>query len=363
MSFLGEMDLKLGEPLNEKVLKRDLQKIFNLNYFTKLDPEFIGSQKPGYYKIRLNVEEKRTGSLNVGGGYGQRSGLFFYSDIYFDNLFGTGQLLALKGQFGENQTSYQVKYFNPWMWDDRRSLLLKLWDTKGGYGFNPLDNSFTEEERFGAYVEFGIPISYELRFFHGFKAENVKQPQQNVSDFDIFSYTFGISYDTRDFKFNPRTGYYGRYTIERGIDASYKALNFTKHDFTLSKFTQTFENQTIAKRLILGLLKGETEPSELYFVGGPNTVRGYEEFPNSFANGRAQAIFNLEYRFLFNQTFQALLFVDVGWASSLGNEFKNARIGKGLGLRIQSPLGPIRLDYGFDDKSESRLHFNIGHVF
>ena len=112
------MDLKLGEPLNEKVLKRDLQKIFNLNYFTKLDPEFIGSQKPGYYKIRLNVEEKRTGSLNVGGGYGQRSGLFFYSDIYFDNLFGTGQLLALKGQFGENQTSYQVKYFNPWMWDD-----------------------------------------------------------------------------------------------------------------------------------------------------------------------------------------------------------------------------------------------------
>ena len=81
--------------------------------------------------------------------------------------------------------------------------MLKLWDTKGGYGFNPLDNSFTEEERFGAYVEFGIPISYELRFFHGFKAENVKQPQQNVSDFDIFSYTFGISYDTRDFKFNP----------------------------------------------------------------------------------------------------------------------------------------------------------------
>ena len=45
----------------------------------------------------------------------------------------------------------------------------------------------------------------------------------------------------------------------------------------------------------------------MYFVGGPNTVRGYEEFPNSFANGRAQAIFNLEYRFLFNQMISSVV--------------------------------------------------------
>ena len=360
--ILREMDLKTGDPLNEKTLEYDIRKIYNLNYFSKLDPLFKEGDAPDSYKLTLDIEEKRTGTLNVGGGYGQRSGLFFYTDIYVDNVFGTGQLVGLKGQFGSQITSYQFKYYNPWMWDDRRSFLFKVWDTEGGFGYNPSDQSFTAEERTGTYVEFGIPFSYEFRISHGFKAEHVKQPDLNNRVYDITSYTFGMSYDSRDFRFNPREGYFSQYTVERGFVGTNNALNFTKHDLTLSKFTPTFKKQTIATRLILGKMFGDTEPSEIYFVGGPNTVRGYEEFPDSFASGRSQSLLNVEYRFLFNDTFQALLFVDAGWASSLGS-WKNGKIGKGIGVRIQSPLGPIRLDLGIDEKAESRIHFNIGHVF
>jgi len=360
--ILREMDLKVGDPLNEKKVEYDVRKIYNLNYFSKLDPLFKEGDSPDSYKLTLDIEEKRTGTLNLGGGYGQRSGLFFYTDVYVDNVFGTGQLVGLKGQFGKQITSYQFKYYNPWMWDDRKSLLFKLWDTEGGFGYNPDDQSFTEEERKGAYIEFGIPLTYELRLSHGFKAERVKQPDLNNRIYDLTSYTFGVSYDTRDFRFNPREGYFHQYTTERGFIGTDKALNFTKHDVTLSKFTPTFKKQTIATRLLLGKMYGDTEPSEIYFVGGPNTVRGYEEFPDSFGTGRSRAILNIEYRFLFNDTFQALLFVDAGWASSLG-EWENGKIGKGIGVRIQSPLGPIRLDLGIDEKGESRIHFNIGHVF
>lgn len=359
--ILREMDLKVGDPLNEKTVEYDVRKIYNLNYFSKLDPLFRPGDSPDSYKLTLDLEEKRTGTLNVGGGYGQRSGLFFYTDVYVDNVFGTGQLVGLKGQFGKQITSYQFKYFNPWMWDDRKSLLFKLWDTEGGFGYNPTDETFTEEERKGTYVEFGIPFTYEFRVSHGFKAERVKQPDLNRT-YDLTSYTFGMTYDTRDFRFNPRDGYYHSYTVERGFVGTSTALNFTKHDLTLSKFTPTFKKQTLATRLLLGKMYGDTEPSEIYFVGGPNTVRGYEEFPDSFATGRSRAILNIEYRFLFNDTFQALLFVDAGWASSLG-AWENGKIGKGVGIRIQSPLGPIRLDLGIDEKGESRIHFNIGHVF
>ena len=53
----------------------------------------------------------------------------------------------------------------------------------------------------------------------------------------------------------------------------------------------------------------------------------------------------------------------MGWASSLGTNLLDAKIGKGLGFRINSPLGPIRIDFGIDEKGEMRTHLNIGHVF
>ena len=137
---------------------------------------------------------------------------------------------------------------------------------------------------------------------------------------------------------------------------------FEKYDLNLQSFYQTYEKQTIATRLMTGLMKGDLEPSEVYYVGGPNTVRGYREFPNSFASGDKQIIGNLEYRFIFNDVFQALLFIDAGWAPSVG-ELKNGKLGKGFGFRFTSPLGPMRLDFGFSDKNDLRIHFNIGHIF
>ena len=66
-------------------------------------------------------------------------------------------------------------------------------------------------------------------------------------------------------------------------------------------------------------MNGTVEDTEYYFVGGPNTVRGYDEYPNSFAFGKNQLVGNLEYRFLLSDIFQFLLFIDAGWASSIGS--------------------------------------------
>ena len=109
-------------------------------------------------------------------------------------------------------------------------------------------------------------------------------------------------------------------------------------------------------------MEGDIEESEEYYVGGPNTVRGYRAFPDSFGRGKHRLVTNVEYRLLFNDTFQALFFVDWGWAQSLG-DITNGHIGKGFGFRVMSPLGPIRLDFGIDDENVMRTHFNIGHVF
>ncbi|MDA1353256.1 MAG: BamA/TamA family outer membrane protein [bacterium] len=358
-------DIKLGEPLNDISLKRDLRKIFNLNYFGKLDPSFEPTDEPDHYKLKLSLEEKSTGSVNFGAGYGQRSGLFAYSDLNIDNIFGTGQLIMLKGQWGENANSYQFKYHNPWMWDDRKSFTFRLWDTQGNIGFDTIGGGLRREQRQGFSTTFGVPITYDFRTSHEFKWENIEIPENTTSlgnKYHIRSYNFGVSYDTRDVAFNPREGMYHYISIEKGLPVDDIALDFIKYDTTWNWFFPTFEKQTFATRFILGQMSGDTEPSELYYVGGPNTVRGYAHFPNSFANGEQRLITNFEYRFLINDIFQTLVFVDWGWSRSLGNPSKG-KWGKGFGIRIMSPLGPIRLDFGLDELNEMRIHFNIGHVF
>ena len=116
--------------------------------------------------------------------------------------------------------------------------------------------------------------------------------------------------------------------------------------------------------------------TEWYQVGGANTVRGYED-RDPFAYGNKQILLNLEYRFLFTDMFQIVLFVDAGYAPNIKDDngdiviygadptrLINYKIGKGVGLRYNIPaLGPLRLDAGIDERGTIRIHFSVGHTF
>ncbi len=366
--ILREIDIKKGEKINQKEIKNNLSRVFNLNYFSEVIPDITPSAvTKNTYDLLINVKEKSTDSVNFGGGWGQQSGMFLYSDLNINNLLGTGQLIALKGQWGRNLTTYQFKYHNPWMFGNRRSLTYRAWNTRGNFGFNNMFSSgYRPETRYGMDVAVGLPHSYELRSNHKVKVEEVKISDSDTSvasNYSIQSYTYTVSYDTRDIMFNPLNGAFYVASIENGFKFRSNSLGFSKYDLSVSNFFQTFEKQTIATRVKLGRINGNVEDTEYYFIGGPNTVRGYVEYPYSFGFGKSQLLANIEYRFLLSEIFQFLLFVDAGWASSLGSDITKGKVGKGFGFRINSPLGPIRIDFGIDELGDMRTHFNIGHIF
>ena len=366
--ILREIEFDKEKKVNEKEIKNNLAKIYNLNYFSEVVPDIVPSESTkNAYDIIINVKEKSTDSINFGGGWGQRSGGFLYSDLNINNLLGTGQLIALRGQWGSNLQTYQFKYHNPWMFGKRKSFTYRAWNTRGNFGFNNLTTSgFRPETRYGMDAAVGLPHSYELRSNHKIKTEDVYIAESSTSvasNYSIQSYTYSLGYDTRDVIFNPLNGEYYIMSIENSFKFKSNSLIFTKYDASFSNFHQTFENQTIATRVAIGKINGTIQSTEYYYIGGPNTVRGYVEYPNSFAYGKAQLLGNIEYRFLLSDIFQFLFFIDAGWASSLGNDITQGKIGKGVGFRINSPLGPIRIDFGIDELGEMRTHFNIGHVF
>ncbi len=363
-----EMDLKPGSVLKDQILQEDLRRIYNLNYFSSLVPDLIPTTANNYALV-LDIQEKSSQSVNFGGGYGQTSGFFGFVDLNLDNFMGTGQLVGLKTQIGKT-TTFEVKYFNPWITDDRKSLGFKVWRSSGLMDYaDPITHVITDrnETRMGGEVTYGWPFSYFLRTYHTLKAETVQPETDNW--YKIFSYKFTISYDTRDVWFNPRKGYFASLDVEKGLKPTFlgtvfnNATDFLKTDLDSRYFHQLFENQVVALRFCAGYMNGDLALKQPYYVGGSNTVRGYDNL-NPFGVGNKRVFANFEYRLLFNDTFSAVGFVDVGAASfqTLFN-LNLFHWGKGLGLRINTPIGPIRLDYGFGDSGKGIFYFNIGHTY
>lgn len=381
--ILRELDIEPGQAINSEALQQNLRRVFNLNYFTEVKPNLKPSAtSPNAYDLELELVERETnGSFSFGGGYSPSSGFSLFSDLFWDNIFGTGQLIMLKGNFGlgtgqaGRTTTYQFKYHNPWMWDKRKSFTFRTWYTNGD--FNSISSfssgvTLRNEMRRGFDAAIGIPHTYDLRSSHRVKYESVQLP--SIPDhYYIYSYTAGLSYDTRDYRMNPREGVYHSASIEQGLKFRLNAVDFTRFDFTFRKFIPTFKKQALALRAEYGYLRspelGSTTrfANQLYRVGGSYSVRGYDDF-YPFANGHAQAVYSIEYRHLFNQDFVAYLFADTGYAANSGmdvmNKLDHYQVGKGIGVLFNVPgLGPIRLDFGIDDLGESRIHFNVGHAF
>jgi len=365
-----EMTTKPGSVLQASRIREDMRRIFNLGFFANLEPQFLPGEKSDLYDLMIQIEERATqASFSLGGGYSPLSGFSLFTNFYWDNMFGTGQLGMINLNFGKAST-YQIKYVNPWMWDERKSLSIKAWVRDGDVdSLTPSGGNVVFRNEFSQGVEVGVgwPLTYELTTDHSLKAENVHLRDVD-KHYTIHSYRFGLGYDTRDVRFNPTEGSYHTFSVEKSLQFLSTSLDFVKYNLDVRQFFPTFEKQTIATRLALGLIQSpqlgddDLYARELYRVGGSSTVRGWNDY-TPFGIGNKMVVASLEYRFLFSDAFQMVLFTDVGNATSGAFSLNDMRMGKGLGFRISTPLGPIRLDWGIGDEGDSYVHFNIGHAF
>jgi outer membrane protein insertion porin family len=112
-------------------------------------------------------------------------------------------------------------------------------------------------------------------------------------------------------------------------------------------------------------------PYEAFALGGANSVRGYDE--GDLGAGRSFLEASVEYRFPIISFLGGALFLDAGTDLGTGEDVPGdpagirgkpgSGYGYGLGVRIQSPLGPIRIDYGINDTGDNQIHFGIGERF
>lgn len=178
------------------------------------------------------------------------------------------------------------------------------------------------------------------------------------------SITFTHVYDSRDNFFNATKGKRISVSAQWGGHGLGGDFDFYKVSGEGRFYKGLRNGHTLALRVMGGYIHGNIAYGNLFSLGGSNTLRGYED--EQF-KGKKMYAATLEYRFPIAKKIQGVVFTDVGSAWEVGGSMpwyedsRSINYAYGVGVRLQTPIGPIRLDYGHGD--QNKFHFSFGTQF
>jgi len=361
--ILRQLEFKPGDVLNMNVLQNSFQNLVRLNLFAEFNPQLERvSILENTANIIIEVAEAKTGLLSVGVTYSTKDGWLGYIDIQERNLLGNGQTLGFQWQFG-GVTNYSINFYEPWLLGTRTSFGIGLYDrTSTG----KLENREYSLNRRGGNLLLGHNLINEWDGQITFKAEDTEREwlaRKEIEKKALRSLTFQVDRDTTNHPFNPTGGAIDIFSIEYAGNFLGGTENFVKYNMDMRRFYPGFKsNHAWALRLKAGKGEGELPQLEKYTLGGFQSLRGYEY--GAFY-GDSLLLLNLEYRLPIADNFTAVVFADAGnvWEKEESIDLGDLRYSIGAGLRMNTPIGQLRLDYGFNEDGGGQPHFSIGHTF
>ncbi|NLH61442.1 MAG: BamA/TamA family outer membrane protein [Ignavibacteriales bacterium] len=383
-AYVITREIKITEGENYSYSKiSDIPRLLNrLRFFEPVpEPEFyFNSRNEGI--LRISVKERNTNNFDGIIGYvpsgkegdGYVTGLV---NISLRNLFGTGRAASVRWQkLDMFSQELELKYLEPYIFSYPFNI--------GGGFFQKKQDTTYVQRKFDAYIEF--LATNEITFALTFGSESVIPTISDVPRFIVFNSSLvltGLNFriDTRNDPFSPTSGllFINSYLYslkkingpEEFIPQNFeRSINLQRLSVDFSYFWEIFNRQVIAVGLFGRELRGShLEISDLYRLGGTNSLRGYRE--NQFLGSRV-LWGNLEYRFLLSRRTYLFSFFDTGYylrkADSLlkVEESSAYKSGYGLGINLETGLGVLSVSFAMakgDSFSEGKIHFGIVNEF
>ena len=380
--ILREMRQEVGTPFNAKLARRSMQRVYNLGFFEDVNIKMNPGVEPNAIIMEIDVKEKRTGTLGIGAGYSTSDGIIGMISVSDTNFRGRGDAISVMYEKSGDETDahgYSFTFRHPWM--DRHETAFRIQIYNRTYAYNDYDTRghFKEEymRRYsGGELTLSRPVSeYSTNFitFRNRKDKYVRHVSSgNVGRRDTpewkdwrknnFGLTRSITLehvtDTRDNIYSPTTGNKVNLSLEVGNFGG--DFNFQKVSIEHQHYRVAGDHDQVwALRGMYGYARGDMTEFNQFRLGGQGSLRGYRD--DQFRGNRL-LLGSIEYRFPLYKKIQGALFADFGGVWDTGLRPRNMKGSVGFGVALNTPMGPLRLDYGRGSQG-GRFHFTVGTSF
>ncbi|CAD5332174.1 unnamed protein product [Arabidopsis thaliana] len=390
-TILRQLTTKKGQVYSMLQGKRDVDTVLAMGIMEDVSiiPQPAGDS--GKVDLIMNCVERPSGGFSAGGGIssgitsGPLSGLIGSFAYSHRNLFGRNQKLNVSLERGQIDSIFRINYTDPWIeGDDKRtsrSIMVQNSRTPGNlvHGNQP-DNSSLTIGRVTAGVEYSRPFRPKWNGTAGliFQHAGARDEQGNPIIKDFYSSPLTASGKPHDETMLAKlesiytgSGDQGStmfaFNMEQGLPVLPEWLCFNRVTGRARKGIHIGPARFLFS-LSGGHVVGKFSPHEAFVIGGTNSVRGYEE--GAVGSGRSYVVGSGELSFPVRGPVEGVIFTDygtdMGSGSTVPGDPAGARLkpgsgyGYGLGVRVDSPLGPLRLEYAFNDQHAGRFHFGVG---
>ena len=386
------LEVKPGEVLEGKNIESTMKEMYRTGIFNRIEPNITGSETdPNARNVEFLIEERPTTTINGSISYGTSVGLVGGLKLSDDNFLGRDQQAAINLEASnKGDKTFSIDWFDPWIKNTERV-------QAGGSAYwresRDDDADWDELEKvktIGTRWTIGKGLNKDIYVRASTRLDHKKEIYSggDVKDsYNLLAITPEFIYDTRDNVSDPTKGLYADLTYEKG-----KLLGdrrkYDRFEADLRAFHPVIGKKNImAYRAVWGSTGSGTPDSMRFSVGGAESVRGYEY--GAF-DGYDQFYASIENRTRFgkNGDVQLVAFFDIGnaWQKESINaagrrtyspdrksahDFKDLKKGYGVGLRINTPVGPLRFDYGWPmdpekpgkKKDKGKFYFSFGQSF
>jgi outer membrane protein insertion porin family len=373
-----ELRFAEGERYSATKVKESKRRLKNTAYFKEIDLKTIKTDEPDRVNLDVLVEERPTGTLSVGIGYSSYENAIVSGSISQENIFGTGRKIYLDAALSSISHNYNLTLLDPYIFDKNLSTSLNIFNLRrifDTYDYQGSGGSLSLMRPLADYLKAGLRYRFEEISVYNLEENVGPFLRQQEGTKTTSSVTLSAVYNSIDDIINPSTGVLAEASLELAGGPFLGNNQFVKSIASYGQYFPYKWGSTFFFRGTAGTVRpygGRGVPIyERFFIGGISTVRGFkygEAGPRDVATddvigGLNELVLNAEWIFpIFKPAgVKGVIFVDLGHgfdntSGFLGNGIRTAA---GFGIRWFSPMGPIRLELGFNLNPKSGERSNV----
>ena len=357
-----QLNVVEGDLYSSSKLKSSYANLNRLRYFEEVDFQTEKGTDKSKEDINIRVKEKSTGMFMVGAGYSAADQAVVMAQITQQNFLGYGQTLSLKASLGSTTNNIDLSFTEPWLFDLPLWCKFDIWKYKKDYDYYSLDSR-------GAGLTLGYPVFEKVVGYVGYKltADDIGdvsylapiQIQAQEGQTITSAVTLSLNRDTTDDYIFPSKGTKSTVSITQAGGILQGDASYTQYGASLFAYFPLPLDVVFGAKGRIGYIQAhegkEVPIFNRYVLGGINSLRGFRYVgptnpgTSDVIGGTSMLNFNFElvFPFIKDSGMKLVAFYDAGNAWNDNYYLDDLRQSVGLGLRWYSPIGPLRLEYGY----------------